>query len=573
MNSLERLKQQINRIDKHDYCEYQSIIGRYDYPSYILYIDQIPKDPYAPSHTGVYRVRIKMEDTGFTNDMITPHIRKIALRDYLARKFYSNCSSISKGRRGTGNSGIITISKPGQTILDRSSVIITDEYLEVRFFMGLPALERNINAGIAGIMLFDELPEIVRLSLFTNSLELQDVYRHLEVAEDTEYLRNFLKSNGLIGFVGDGSVLPRLSGVDDRPLPVDKAVVFHSPESMRMEFNLPNKGKISGMYIKEGITLIVGGGYHGKSTLLNALELGIYNHIPGDGREFCVTLEESVKIRASSGRNVSNVDISLFLNNMPLKIDTKSFSTENASGSTSQAATIIESIESGAKILLMDEDTCAANFMIRDKRMQELVSKEEEPITSFIDCVKYIYESLGISTILVMGGSGDYFDVSDYVIQMKDFLPLDVTLNAHNVAMNYPTNRTKELSEVSFETSRRIPVGDDLSPYNEYNKLRISAPNINQLIFGKNTVDLSDIEQLVENAQTKAIGLAIYSLLSDMNGTNKVADLIQKIMLEVNERGIDALDEDNRGDLAIFRGIELAATINRMRGLKVINCI
>lgn len=569
MDPLMRLKHQIQGLDGKDYSVYQSIIGKHMYPQFDLYIDQIPKDPYAPSHTGIYRSRVPFSEAGFTEDMTAPCIRKIALRDYLARQFHLNCSLISKGRRGTGNSGIITIAKPGQTILDRSSIVITEDYVEARFFMGLPALERNITASVAGTMLFDELPEIVRRSLFLDGLKRDDVYRHLKTAEDTEHLRSCLASRNLVGFIGDGSLIPRRSGIDDCPLPVDQAVLFQSPASMRVGFDLPNAGLITGMGIEKGVTLIVGGGYHGKSSVLNALELGIYNHIPGDGREVCVSVADAVKVRASSGRFVEKVDISPFLNNMPLQMDTTSFSTGNASGSTSQAATIIESIEAGASVLLMDEDTCAANFMIRDKRMQELVPKEDEPITSFIDSIKTLYENEGISTILVMGGSGDYFDVADQVIQMIEFLPYDVTSKAHKVARAFPTGRIRESSKGFSHLSKRVAVGKDINPLNEYQKLRISAPDVNTLIFGQNTVDLSDMEQLVESAQTKAIGLAILFLLGRMDGTHTLKELAEEIVETMNAQGIDVLDKHYTGDIAAFRSIELVAALNRMRGLKI----
>ena len=101
------------------------------------------------------------------------------------------------------------------------------------------------------------------------------------------------------------------------------------------------------MGIRKGITLIVGGGYHGKSTLLKALEAGVYNHIAGDGREFVITDDTAFKLRAEDGRSITGVDISPFIKNLPNKKDTVHFSTEDASGSTSQAANLMEALESG----------------------------------------------------------------------------------------------------------------------------------------------------------------------------------------------------------------------------------
>lgn len=216
------------------------------------------------------------------------------------------------------------------------------------------------------------------------------------------------------------------------------AVPFVSPESLRVTLDLPNRGSISGMGIPLGVTLIVGGGFHGKSTLLQALERGVYNHIAGDGREYVITDASAVKLRSEDSRSISNVDISLFIHDLPGKSDTTSFSTADASGSTSQAANVIEGIEAGTSLFLIDEDTSATNFMVRDELMQRVVADSEEPITPFISRVRDLYEKLGISSILVAGSSGSYFHVSDTVIQMKEYVPYDITERAKTTAAEFP---------------------------------------------------------------------------------------------------------------------------------------
>ncbi|MHC4695090.1 MAG: P-loop domain-containing protein, partial [Planctomycetota bacterium] len=309
---------QLQRLDGQDYGAYQSLKGPWQYPHFELYIDRIPKDPYAPPGTGVYRARVARDTAGISEEMTASRIREIALRDYLARQFHRQCVRISKGRRGTGNSGLITVMDPGQTILERTSVVVNDNYVEVRFFIGLPASKRAIKSKTAEVMLFKELPEIVQASLLAESQDLETLNQHLKTAEDAEYIRDQLPSSDLVAFIADGSVLPRSSGVDQRPLDTPTVVKFKSPESLQVSFELPNAGPITGMGIPKGITLIVGGGYHGKSTLLEALELGIYNHIPGDGREYCVSVPETVKVRAASGRSVVKTDISAFIKDIPL---------------------------------------------------------------------------------------------------------------------------------------------------------------------------------------------------------------------------------------------------------------
>jgi predicted ABC-class ATPase len=566
MSTTDELRQRLAAINGQDYGACQSLVGMYRFDNYELFIDRIPKDPYAPPATGIYRVRVDWHATAFSHDMVQPDIRRVALRDYLARVFHRKCRSYSPGRRGTGNSGLITMAEPGQCILDRSAVVITPKYVEARFFVGIPAKGRHIDSPLATTMLFEELPGIVEESLFREQLADEDIYQHIQTAEDANFLRDSLQDEGLIAFVADGAVLPRVSGIDDHPLRVGDAVTFQSPDSLRRDFTLPNIGPISGMGIPAGVTLIVGGGYHGKSTLLQALEQGVYNHVPGDGREYCVTVPDAIKIRASSGRYVINDDISPFLKNLPQQKDTRCFTTENASGSTSQAASIVEAIEAGASLFFMDEDTCAANFMIRDKRMQVLVNKEDEPITAFIDNVKPFYQSLGISTVLVMGGSGDYFSVADHIIQMKQFAPYDVTNQAQGIARDYPTGRTQEgESDFSVEPAR-IPNADSIDPLNEYNRSRVSASESDALVFGKQKVDLVDVEQLVEPLQTKAIGLAMVYAKQYMDGSRPLRDVIDRVVADIEQEGIDVLDKNLTGDIAGFRALELAAALNRLRG-------
>lgn len=569
MHSFESLKPKLAAIDGKDYAAYQSLTGAWQFSAFELLIDKIPKDPYAPPHSGVYRVRVALDKAKLDGNLFSDRIRQIALRDYLARSFFRQCKKIGKGRRGTGASGLITIARPGQEILERSSVVIGEGYIEARFFIGLPASGRSIKAKMAESMLADELPKIVEKSLFAENLDLQELDRHIETAIDSEFIRDSLDSKGLIAFVADGAILPRASGVDPKPLDTPSVVKFVAPKSLRTTFEAPNAGVITGMGIPKGVSLIVGGGFHGKSTLLGAIELGVYNHIPGDGRQYCVSVAETAKIRASNGRSVVDTDISAFINDIPSRGSTASFSTANASGSTSQAAFIAESVEVGAKTLVMDEDTCATNFMFRDKRMQELVATEDEPITTFVDRVRLLYEKFGISTILVMGGSGDYFDVADCVIQMKNFNPSDVTKEAREVAKKISTGRAEEGGPLFVKPKARAPLGRWIDPKNEYGHFRISAPEQSKLIFGKIKVDLSDVEQIVDSAQLNAIGRAILHAKKYMDGETEFENIIGKTVEDIGVKGLDLLDSNLTGDLAQFRGLELAATINRIRSLEI----
>jgi predicted ABC-class ATPase len=565
------LRQKLLAIDRKDYAGYQSLLGTYDFDLYKLIIQQIPKDPYAPPHTGIYRIQLLRNNRHIINLKTRSKIQKIASADFLARYFFNACQKFSNGIRGTGFSGLITINEPGQAVLERNSVVITEDTIEIRCFLGLPANGRTIISNIAEEMLFNELPAIVNHSILKENVDQESLKNHILVTEDAEFIRNKLDSLGLVAFIANDSILPRESGSSDKPMSADEVIYFCSPKSLMIEIGLPNTGKIKGMGIPKGINLITGGGYHGKSTLLNALEVGIYNHIPGDGRERCISNAQSVKIRAYSGRYIIKTDISPFIKNLPFQKDTTSFCSENASGSTSQAANIIEAIEAGAEVLLMDEDTCATNFMIRDSKMQQLVNKKDEPITTFIDKVKQLYFEKNISTVIVIGGIGDYFDVSDRVIQMINYRPHDTTNLAHKIAEKHPAKRQTEDEDYAFQTRKRIPVSESINPLNDYGKFAIFAKEVHRLNFGNQIIDLTDLEQLIELSQTKALGFAIEYAKKYMDIKTSLYNVIKHVMNDIDENGIDIISDKISGHFAWFRGLELAFALNRLRGFDVIN--
>jgi len=450
-------------------------------------------------------------------------------------------------------------------------MVVDDRFVEARFFMGLPARGRRISGNQAVDMFFQELPGIVAHSLFSENLDQNTLARHLNTVEDADALRKMLNDMGLIGFVANGALLPRASGIDPRPLPSRRAVPFQSPDNLEVDVNLPNRGIVRGMGIPKGVTLIVGGGFHGKSTLLDALEMGIYNHLPGDGREMAVTLENTVKIRAADGRQVTGVDISPFINNLPLQKDTMAFSTQNASGSTSQAASISEAIEAGANVLLLDEDTSATNFMIRDQRMQMLVAKDKEPITPFVDKVRQLSEELEISTVLVMGGSGDYFPMADQVIQMTDYCPEDVTSRAHAIASTGSNERRMEGGQNFGRIRRRIPLKSGFNPYRGGQRIKISAPRRLEILFGHTIIDIADLEQIVTTSQTRGLAHAIHHAVQYMDKQRTLKEVVDCVLADVATKGLECLTPYLTGDIAAFRAVELAAAINRMRTLKVLN--
>jgi predicted ABC-class ATPase len=567
VKSAEALRAHVRGLDGKDYGAYQSLKGDYQFPDFEMRIKQIPKDPYAPPHTGIYGVRLSHSYLGIPQSVFRGTVASTGYRDFLARRFADACAEYAHRRRGTGYSGVICIETPGQSVLDRNSVVFTDIGVEVRIFVGLPANGRRINAGVAETMLLVEVPAIVARAF--SQVDPASVTKHIETVEDAEYLRTWLGDNGFVAFLADGAVLPRRSGTSDEPLSEAEAVVLQSPDRLRVVPKLPHAGEVTGMGIPSGVTLIVGGGFHGKSTLLRAIETGIYDHIAGDGRELCVSDGRAVKVRAYSGRVVSAVDISMFVGELPLGKDTRRFSTPNASGSTSQAASIVEALEMGARVLLMDEDTCAANLMVRDAKMQQLVKKEDEPIVVYLERARWLYEEQGVSSIIVLGGIGDYFAVADTVIQMTRYQPHDVSSAATEIANRSPGSRSVESKAPAIPSLTRYCRPSSIDPLNEYGKRSVSAVERNRIRFGQSMIDLTDVEQIVELSQTKAIAEAIQRCAELTDESLPLRELVGRCMSIIDEKGLDGLSSRTSGNLSRFRDIELALALNRSEFLRM----
>lgn len=578
---VEDLRRTLSRIDGRGYKAYKDIVGAYAIGESTLFIDHVQGDPFAaPSKI---RVRVEQSVAAIPATLFANSVRRVALQDCLARQAQNAIRKHTKGRRGTGKSGLVTIDAGGQEIIERTAAVVTPEWVELRLHVGLPASGRTVLGKQAEAILCQELPNVTEAALMWHNLPQPDVRAFVECVENTEHIRNRLEELGLVAFVADGAILPRASGASDEPLSPSEAVAFESFERLRVTLPLPNPittpagpvDSITGMGVPKGVTLIVGGGYHGKSTLLKALERGVYPHIPGDGREYVVTVRDAVKVRAEDGRRVERVDISPFISDLPYGRSTDAFCSDDASGSTSQAANIIEAVEIGATVLLLDEDTSATNFMVRDARMQALVQKKHEPITPFIDRVRELYETHGVSTVLVMGGCGDYFDAADTVIMMRDYKPHDATADAKTIAADLRTLRQRETPSPMSKVSSRVPVADSFDPSRGRREVKIDAKARDLILFGSDPIDLRGLEQLVDISQTRAIGYAIHiATQRHMNSIATLRDVVEALERMFDEQGLDCLDPfagrgEHPGDFARPRRYEIAAAINRLRSVRM----
>ncbi|MFD2924476.1 ABC-ATPase domain-containing protein [Halobacillus naozhouensis] len=564
---MKKLRSMLQQIDGKSYKGYKQIQGRYFFSSYELMIDYVQGDPFAaPSKI---RLRIPDKTRKIDKEWTSTRKRKVFAEDVVTRKVAAVIGQSNSDVRGSGKSGLVAIDRPGQEVLERTAVSFENGYTTVCLTVGLPANGRRINGKQAEKLFFQLLPDLIEKSVL--SITDQEITEAVKLADQHEAILNKMKEAGYISFVADGAILPRASGVSDKPM--KDAVAFQSPEANRISIDLPHREQpLTGMAIRKGIVLIVGGGYHGKSTLLKAIERGVYPHIKGDGREYVVTDPQAVKVRAEDGRQVSNVDISPFIKNLPHGVDTTQFSTENASGSTSQAANVIEAIEAGADTLLIDEDTSATNFMIRDERMQELVVREKEPITPFIDKIRQMRDELDVSTILVMGGSGDYFHAADEVIMMDQYVPHQVTEQAKQIAAKYPSKR--ESVAESFGTLPARSFEPQSIQARKGKKEKVQAKGRTLILMGRTEVTLDAVEQLVDTSQTRLVADLLLHL--DKKGWLKqkqpLHELLNKIDQQLDEQGLASFapfKDQHPGELARPRRFEIASALNRLRTAKV----
>jgi predicted ABC-class ATPase len=555
---LRDLEGVLRRIDRSGYGAYERIEGAWEGDGFDLFVDRVQRDPFA-TPTQV-RLRIPQSVARIPADLCHERSRRIATEDFLLRTF-ARAAGNAPRIGGSGRSSEVRVDAGGAEIVPRSGCALTEEYVELRFRVGLPAAGRSVLGREAAALLCRWLPEAVE-TVRWERLDRTAARQWANLTEDHAFVQRELRRRELISFVADGSILPRASGVSDQPL--RDAVPFKSPNSLLVRLPTMHHGDVAGMGIPEGVTLITGGGFHGKTTLLEALQRGVYPHIPDDGREWVVTRFSAMKVRSEDGRAVTGVDVRPFIDDLPGGRSTAFFSTQDASGSTSLAAAILEAIEAGADALLLDEDTCSTNLLVRDARMQALVRRET--ITPLVDRVKELYDRLGVSTLLVVGGSGDYLEEADTVVLMEDYVPQEVTEDARHIAHNHPTGRVRIVPRHPMQIASRVPRPDSFDP-RRGRRERVRTHGLRELVFGEEVIDLSALEQLVDDSQARAIGAMLKEMRRLARPGLPLRDLLRDLFAEVEAEGLYALD--NSPELAMPRPFEVAAAVNRLRGLAI----
>src|SRR5690625_523291 len=543
-----RLSQELLKMDGASYGRYKALKGDWDFGDFTLTVQRVQADPFAPPS----RIRVYRPDAGIPESAWKDPIRRRATADHLGRRAH-----------GLLRRSLLKIDTGGQEVIARSSIqVIEGGGMDLRIGLNLPGHGRRIAGRTAERELCGVLPDLID-DLDWDEIDRDQAIAFADSVVDTVTLREQLTDRQLVAFVADGAILPRRSGISDEPMSKG-AVPFTSPESLRVSLETPHRGTVSGMGVPEGITLIVGGGFHGKSTLLHALERGVYDHIPGDGRELVVTRDDAVKIRAEEGRRIERTDVSPFVRNLPTGADTGDFRSDNASGSTSQAANICEAVEAGSRALLVDEDSTATNLMIRDERMQELVHGDREPLVPFIGLVRPLYREHGVSTVLVMGGSGDYFDVADQVVMLDAYRPHDVTEQARSLARERP--------DAEFALPRaRVVDPTSVDDTTGKGRGRIKRRDMDVLTIGDNDIDVRAVEQFVDPGQIIGAGLALRLLVRDrhLDGERTLREALDSLERDLAEKGVTLMGDDFAGDYALPRRHEIGAVLNRLRALRV----
>lgn len=596
MRSDRDLQRELERIDRRGYPAYKDLRGQYDFGDFVLSIDHVQGDPFAsPSSMSV---RVPNEVLHIPAGMWDEVHRRTALEDVLLRRFSRALDACSMRAGGSGKSGVLATTRPGQEVMARSACEVRGGAVTLRFEAGLPAHGRTVDGRAAAKMLLDFVPECVERTLFVDDGLLDRAWAAVELADDQRAAREQMEASDLVAFVANGSILPRESGVSQRPL--KSALAFEAPAEQRVVLDLPHRGKVAGMGIKRGVTLIVGGGYHGKSTLLRALQDGVYNHVAGDGRELVLTDSTAVKLRAEDGRAVSGVDISLFIRDLPDGRDTSRFSTVDASGSTSQAAATVEAWEAGARALLIDEDTSATNFMVRDALMEAVVAREFEPITPFVERVRDLWERAGVSSIIVAGSSGAYFSVADAVLQMDRYRVHDITAHARATCMELEAPATPRAAGFTLPAGNRAiavaPVAPGVGEHGagrgerddrggrdarggyggrgagrgpRPDRIKVRTSGCEELQVGQGSADVRLVEQLVDPCQARALAQLVRmgAQAGILVQGKPVAKAVDELMALLDREGWRALAEHDyvACGLALPRPQELAAVLNRWR--------
>lgn len=560
MKDKQEFFQLLSGIDGKDFAEYRAIIGDFDFSRYVVKVNRVPDDP--ENRTTLFVVRVPQSIAGFPPHLFNTPIRRTALEDLLTRKVAAACERLGRFDEAGVARRRIAIAAPGQKILPRSSMVISEDYIEARLAVDLPARKGRILGDSAREVFFEDLPEVVAASLIYCNLDEVEVERFVDTMEDSDQIRQMLPTRGLMAFIGQGSRLGR-EGLGDRPDPTAPALSI--ADDLLIELEVPNRGGVRGLGLPTGITVILGDDYSGRVALARAVAAGIYNHIPGDGREMVVTMPDAVYVRAEPGRSVQRVDVSPFVA-LP---GGQTLSTVAADPAASQAASVVEMLEIGARALVFDESDSAPGFLGGDSRVRTLLGGSGK--TSLASRARQLADDLGVS-IVVAGHSAaaDLIPVADLVLRIEQHQITDVTKAAHSLGIEAAAapDNAADLSRAVEKSRWVVPSSIDAShgPLDA----DLGALNVQSLRFGRNRIDLSGIRQLADVHQTATIGMILhYGKVRYLDEGRPIREMLDLVDRDLSSEGLECLTRELRGDLARPRRYEIAAALNRLATLRI----
>lgn len=580
---MKGLYQKIRSLDGKNYGLYKSLSEKsWDFGDFSLEFLHVQGDPYAPASRVMVKANLQM--LGYASEWGSSFERRLALSDYLYRRMSSLVQE-----RYPEKDGAIAFDMAGPEMLVRNSLWIDNGELRACLQVRLPGDGRKIQAEAAAEILTMVLPDLVSAGLHCDKSDEAARNAHYQVLADRAIILQELQARKLAAFVPDGAILPRASGISEAPL--ERAIPFESPAELAVTLNV-NGREIRGMGIPRGVTVITGGAFHGKSTLLQALTRAVYPHIPGDGREGIVIDESALRIGVEDGRSVRGTDLSQFVRNLPGGVSTKTFTTASASGSTSEAANLLEAMEAGSRTFLIDEDSSAVNFMIRDVRVRKLLGDEREPLIPLTDRIREIcygkkdasVEAPAYSFIIVAGACGDYLELADNIIIMANYkAECAKTAGKTCEALASSTEQTAaNLPPFEAPVCRHFadyikPLQKGLRPTSTVErqvKVKLAGDYLVQI--GFLVSDTSRLVTLANKQQRLGAGFMLLNLCqnaisnndaSDIqsSGNATITDAIQKLCERIQNVGFRNLPQGMSREMSLPRAVDIACVLFRLR--------
>lgn len=570
---MKALYQKIRTLNGKNYGLYKSLAEKpWDFGDFVLEFLHVQGDPYAPASR--VTIRAKLQILGYAAEWGGTFERRLALSDFLHRKL----SRLVQEKYPDKDAAVI-FDVAGPEMLVRNSLWIDNGELRACLQVKLPGEGRKIQAELAAEILTMVLPDLVSAGLYYDKSDEGALQEHYRVLAERKEILSQIDACGLCAFVPDGAVLPRASGLSEMPL--EKAIPFVAPEEMAVTLNVCGR-EIRGMGIPKGISVITGGAFHGKSTLLQALTRSVYPHIPGDGREGIVIDETALRIGVEDGRSVRGTDLSMFVRDLPGGVSTKNFNTLSASGSTSEAANLLEAMEAGSQTFLIDEDSSAVNFLIRDVRVRKLLGDDREPLIPLTDRIKEL-AAAGFSFILVAGACGDYLDLADNIIVMANykaecakFSPAPSTSSWRGEAPTGSTEPAEVTQPRAFATYMQ-PLQKSVRPTSAVERqVKVKLAGDTLLQIGFLVSDTSRLNTLVDKQQRFGAGFILLNLLQNAasntdavpsNGTavQSVAGVAQKLCENIKNVGFRNLPQGMSREMSLPRPVDIACVAFRLR--------